>query len=209
MWTYCGTAVALDTFNRVPVRYIHGNTSLLVLGGSSRECSILVALECTYRKVVALLREHRLHNFLYEFRDIALILFLLDYNIFPLFRYLKLDYICTLVNCSKVHAYNVIAFLAVGLLDEELHLLHSQVVRDNLRDLEECGLEDSVGPVSKAYLLCNLGGIDDIHVDIVLCQIFLNMVRKVLLGLLRIPDRVVEECATLLKTAQTVVFVKV
>ena len=95
------------------------------------------------------------------------------------------------------------------LIDELLHLFHSEVVRNDTRNLEEGRLQDGVGAVAQANLAGNLGRIDDVHVDMVLSQVFLYEVRQMFLGFLDRPRGVVKESAVVFQAAQAVVLAEV
>ena len=56
--------------------------------------------------------------------------------------------LATTVYSRIVLVNHVLALLTVRLNDEFLHLLDSQVYRDNTRDTEESGLEDRIGTVT-------------------------------------------------------------
>ena len=61
-----GTLVALDAVFQNPLRYIDGHPSFLVLGGGYGEKTI--RSECTHRKFVTLLCQHRTHDLGNKFR---------------------------------------------------------------------------------------------------------------------------------------------
>ena len=115
----------------------------------------------------------------------------------------------TTVNCCVVLVDNVFTLLAVRLNDEFLHLFYSQVNRNNASDTEECGLQDGVGTVAQTDFLCNLGCIDIVNSDIVLCKVLLHLVRQVLGQLFAFPDGVQQERAVLTQAAGYVVHVQV
>ena len=60
----------------------------------------------------------------------------------------QLVVLATTVYSRVVLVNHVLALLSVSLNDEFLHLLDSQVYRDNTRDTEESGLEDRIGTVT-------------------------------------------------------------
>ena len=111
----------------------------------------------------------------------------------PLGIYSENLVLTTAVNGSIVHVDNVLTLLAVRLNDELLHLLDGKVNGDNLRDAEECRLEDGVGAVAQTNLLCNLGGIDIINLDVLLSEHTLHLVRNKVYELLTVEDSVQEE----------------
>ena len=115
----------------------------------------------------------------------------------------------TTVNSSKVLVYNVLTLLTVTLNDELLHLINSKVERDYLSNTEERRLEDSIGTVTKANLLCNLSSVDVVNADIVLCKVTLNLIRNEVYKFLTIKDSVQQECTILTQTTCNVVHVQV
>ena len=115
----------------------------------------------------------------------------------------------TAVNGSIVHVDNVLTLLAVRLHDELLHLLDGKVNGDNLRDAEECRLEDGVGAVAQTNLLCNLGGVDIIYLDVLLGEHALHLVRNEVDELLAVEDSVQKERTVLADTTCDVVHVQV
>ena len=83
--------------------------------------------------------------------------------------------------------------MSVALDDELLHLLDSEIVGDDVGDLEESGLEDRIGTVAETDLRGDLGRIDDVEVAAVLCEVSLETTGEVLTEILRLPDGVEEE----------------
>ncbi len=69
---------------------------------------------------------------------------------------------------------------AVALYDEFLHLLNCKINRDYLGDAEERALEDGVGAVAQSDLLCDLGCVDIVNLDIVVSKVLLDVVGEVL-----------------------------
>ena len=105
----------------------------------------------------------------------------------------ELFVLTTAVNSSVVLINNVLTLLAVRLNDELLHLLNSEVNRDNLCDAEECRLEDSVGTVAKTDLLCDLCSVDVVNLDVLLSEYALYLVRDEVYELITLEDCVEEE----------------
>lgn len=108
---------------------------------------------------------------------------------------------------SIVHADHLLTLLAVALVDGLLHECHCLLVRDDACNPEECGLQDSIGPVAQTYLLSDLCRVDDVYLEVLLCYNLLYMVRNPLDGLLHRPETVEQESSVLLDTLEHVIFI--
>ena len=206
------TLVTLDTLGGIPFRNHGSDTAFFVCGGASRECTINDFLECADRQVVTALCHHRTHHLVDEFRIVGVAL---EHEVggaiqlSPFSRNVNLGDFTAAVNSCIVHVHDILTLLAVRLHDEFLHLLHSEVVRNDAGNLEECRLQDGVGTVAQTDLSSDLRSVDDVHVDVVEGQVFLHEIGKMFLGFSHAPRRVVEERTVLLQTAQTVIFLQV
>ena len=89
-----------------------------------------------------------------------------------------------------VHADNLFALCTEGLYNSSLHILNRICKRDNVCNLEECGLEHDGGLVAETEFSCNADCIDRIERDIVLCNILLHLCRQALRQLIYIPSAV-------------------
>ena len=115
----------------------------------------------------------------------------------------------TTVNGSIVHVHNVFALLAVRLHDELLHLFNGQLNGNNTGDAEESRLQDGVGAVAQSNFLCNLGGVDVIDGDVVLCEHALHLVGDEVNQFVALEDGVQQERAILLQTACNIIHVQI
>ena len=131
------------------------------------------------------------------------------WKVSPSWIYSKNLVLTTAVNGSIVHVDNVLTLLAVRLHDELLHLLDGKVNRNNLRNAEECRLEDGVGTVAQTDLLCNLGSVDIVNLDVLLCEHTLHLVRNEVDEFLTVEDGVQEERTVLADTTCNIVHVQV
>ena len=113
------------------------------------------------------------------------------------------------VNSCKVHVHHVLALLAVRLHDSLLHLLYCKLYGDDLRDAEECALQDGVRAVAEANFLCNLGGVDVIDGDVLLCEVLLYIIRNELHKLFALEDGVQQELTAGAQTANHVVHTQI
>ena len=78
------------------------------------------------------------------------------------------------VDCLVVHLNDVHALLGVGLRCLFLHVLDCLFLGKNLRQGEECRLEDGVGALAHADLLCQVNGVDRVELNVVLCNVALG-----------------------------------
>ena len=114
------------------------------------------------------------------------------------------------VDRGVVHLHDVLALLAVGLLDGVLHVLHGVLDRDDVRQLEERGLHDRVGAVAQPQLLGLVHGVDDVELRLLPGELALELGGKVLLELLECrPLRVEQERPALLEPGRDVVLMDV
>ncbi len=128
----------------------------------------------------------------------------------PLGRNLDLnDGIAAGVHGRIVHVDDILALLAVGLLDRLLHLLDGLVERNDVGDLEERRLHDRVGARTQSQLGGDLRGVDDIEVDLVLGEVSLHVRGQRLAGRSGVVHRVEQERAAGLQALEHVVLVHV
>ena len=113
------------------------------------------------------------------------------------------------IHGSVVLVHHVFALGAVALDDELLHLLHSELHGDDACNAEEGRLQDGVRAVAETDFLSNLGGVDGIDGDVVLCEVALHLVGHELGQFLALEDGVEEERAAVLQTACDIVHVEV
>ena len=102
------------------------------------------------------------------------------------------------VNGCVVFVNHVLSLGAIRLHDSFFHLLNGELHGDDACDAEESALQDGVGTIAKAYLLCYLGGVDGIDGDIVLCEVALDVVGHELGQLVALEDGVEQEGTILL-----------
>ena len=79
-----------------------------------------------------------------------------------------------------VHLNDGVTLLGIGLRSRILHVADCVFLRDDLRDGEECGLENRIDSGAKADLLADLEAVDRVEVDIVISNVFLNLARELL-----------------------------
>ena len=214
MRAYHGALVALDALGTLPLGHVYSDAALLEGGGPGREAAVLAADEGAHGQAVALLRVDRRALLRGELRDLRghpTLLHHLVRGVEPGRRDLDLDDVVQPgVDRGVVHLYDVLALLAVGLLDGVLHVLHGVLDRDDVRQLEERGLHDRVGAVAQPQLLRLVHGVDDVELRFLLCELALELGGKVLLELLeRRPLSVEQERPALLEPGRDMVLVHV
>ena len=139
----------------------------------------------------------------------VILLSLIVCEVCPSWIYCQLLVLTTTVNSAEVLVNNVLTLLRVRLNDECLHLLYSEIQRNNLCDTEECRLEDGVGTVTETNLLSNLSCVDIVNSDVVLSEVTLYLVRDEVNQLLTIEDSVQQEETVLTQTTSYIVHVQV
>ena len=170
--------------------------------------TIFNTLECRYFKKVTILCIDRTNNLIDE-SWVVVCCSSISSKFRPRWIDSKFIVLTTTVYCSIVLVDNIFTLLTVRLNDEFLHLLNSQVNRNYACNTEECTLKDCIGTVTKANLLSNLSCVDVVNFYIVVCKVFLNIVRKILSQLFTIPYCVQKECTVLAKTTSNIVHVQV
>ena len=210
--TYVGTLVALDTVVNLPLGNIHSDTALLPRSCTVIPSAILAALECRNGEIIALQGIDRINNVAYELRTRHIYICSCSLNLdrSPLCGNLDLlDCVATCVNRSVVHIDDILALLAVGLRDSLLHLLNSLVERDYVCNLEECRLHNSICTRAETELCSNLCSVDNIEVNLVLCEVCLHRIGQCCASSCSIVYRVQKERAALLQTLQYVILVDI
>ena len=207
---YEGTLVALQAGVFAPLGQVHGYAALLIRCGSRREGAVRRICKSTDGQVIAFLGVHRdLHIFykLGQFEQRLSAVF----NICPFLR--NVDFLYepdTGVYSPAVHVHDVLAFALVCLLNAFLQVLDCFIDRDDAGQLEERRLHDHIDPASQADLLSDLPCVDHVEVDLLLRQIAFDFRRKVLLDLLRIlPKAIEQECAAFVQLLEHIVLADV
>ena len=117
----------------------------------------------------------RTYNLFNKCRNIAILIFVYG-QITPCRINSKLFIFPTTIYSCIVLIDDILSLLSVRLHDECLHLLNCKISRYNLCYAEECRLKNGIGTIAQTNLLRNLGCIDIINLDIVLCKISLHFV---------------------------------
>ncbi len=155
MRTYISALVTLYTVFRLPNWNIHCNSTFLIFGGSHFPGSVFTTDEGRYRKAVTVLCINRTNYFFNEFRNV--IFSICRYlNVCPFFKYFYFLNVSTAINSSIIHLNNILTLLTVRFNDKLLHLLDSKIVRNYIRNFEECRLKYCISSVSKTNFFSNL-----------------------------------------------------
>ena len=176
MRTDVGALVALDTVVLVPQGH-EGLHAALLVGGSAhlpRTVDSAVLDECADGQQVAGLGVDGSHELLDECGSVVHLLLVVG-QVGPLGLHGQLHVLATAVDGGVVLVHHVLTLGAVALQGGSLHLLHGELHGDDAGDAEECRLQDGVGAVAQANLLCNLRSVDGVNGDVVLSEVALNI----------------------------------
>ena len=108
---------------------------------------------------------------------------------------------CACVDCLVVHIDNVLALLEVGCGGLFLHVADGVFLRNDLRQREECRLQNGVGALAHTDLASEVDGVYHVKLDVVVCNVALGSSVKMMLKLCKIPLAVDEEHAAGLNVA--------
>ncbi len=151
MRTYEGALVALDTLGNIPLRYVDGNTTLLISRSTAWEGTVCQGLQSLDGQLVALLTVDWVLDIADVLREMGLILSLAIYGISPGSWYLYLmKCIDTCINGTMVHINDVLTLLAIGGNNSVLQILYSSINRNNISQLEESRLHYHVEAAPKS-----------------------------------------------------------
>ena len=206
-----GAGVALDTLLGVPGGNIHGNASFFEGGGTGGHGAVGIRHESAHGQGVTGLGVHDVGDVFHESGSQTVLVRVLELGgeVCPLGGNMELGVFTAAVHGGVVHVHDVLALLAIGLHDGVLHVLDGVLVGDDARDLEEGALKDGVGAVTEADFGSDLGGVDDIHLDVLAADDGFHVVRDVLDGLFLVPEAVQQEGAAFLDALQDIVFAQV
>ena len=104
-----------------------------------------------------------------------------------------------------VHLNDSLTLLGVRSGSSVLHILDSVLDRNDVSELEESRLKNSIDPVAQTDLLADLNAVDDIELDVVLSDISLYLTRQMLVKLLLCPLAVEQESSARLDVVDDVV----
>ncbi len=170
---------ALDAVFRQPFRHVHGDIALLVLGGAGGPGAVVRHLGDL--DLVALALDHLGGDLLDEVRGVGR-------NSSRQFGmtagglgHLDLDDVVhRRVDRAVVHLDDLVALLAVGLLDGALDGRDGLILGEDAGDQEEGGLHDHVDPGAQAQGLGQVDGVDDVEFGLLGDQLLLDLGRQLL-----------------------------
>ena len=202
------TLVTLDTVLGEPFGNESCDAAFLICGRALLPCAVGDSLEVRDLEEVAVLSVDGTHESVDEFGIVVGGSGFVS-ELCPCRIDCELLVLAAAVNGSKVLVDHVLTFLAIALDDEFLHLLDGEIDGDDLGDAKECALEDGVGAVAQTNFLSDLGRIDIVDGDIMLCKVAFYLVGQVLGQLLALPDGVEQECAAVAETAGDIIHVEI
>ena len=101
------------------------------------------------------------------------------------------------------------ALLEVGVVVASLHGFDSFVDRNNVRQFEECSLEDGVNAVTKADFTSELRSVDDVELSVFIEQIFLHLCREFFVQFFYAPRTVQEVYTAVFEVRRRIIFLYV
>ena len=202
-----GAHIALEALGGVPHRQMGGDAALLIAGGAQRHGAVLHTLEGGDGQIVALLCVDGHEDVLDNVGQVLVGgLQRLVGEVRPLGLYLDLHQrVDAGVHGGDVHVDDLLALETVGLFDGVLHVSHSVLHGDDVRQLEEGGLQHHVGAVAQTQCLRLLIGVDDVELDVVVGDVLEDLAGDVLLQLVLRPLAVQQEAAMGLQLVDDVV----
>ena len=155
--TYKRTSVTLNAVFRMPNRYVHCNSALLVCSRSLRHCSVgkvagkywnrqTVSLHYRNRFYYVLNKGNKLRTLAGNFKRLFAAL-----RVFPAFRNIYSDEcVYTGFNGFVVHFNNRFAFFEIWLFSHILHVFDCLIDRNNICKREESRLKSSICTLAHA-----------------------------------------------------------
>ena len=192
--------VALDALGAVPLGHGDGHAALFIRGGAELERTVGVIDERGDRQAVAVHLVDRGENVAHHLdggRTAGQFLGrrFVD-GVGPVGRNVDLHIRGRAeVDGLVVHLDDVLALLHVGSLGLLLHVADGVLFRHNLRQGEECGLQDGVVALAHADLDGQVNGIDRVELDVILGDVALGRGVQMVAELLRRPLAVDHEHA--------------
>ena len=187
-----GAVVTLDALGGIPGGNGHGHAALLIGGGAQLELAVHMIHKGGNGQAVAVHLAHGLQNILDHLHQLGLALELLGglgvHGVGPVSGHVDL-----LVGGGAqidglvVHVHNVLTLLQVGGLGLLLHVGDGLLLRHDLGQGEERGLEDGVVALAHTDLDGQVNGIDGVQLDVVPGDIALGRGVHVVVQLVEVP----------------------
>ena len=207
-------AVTLDTILGLPLGNVNCDASLFKGSGAVGAGAVNMIGECGNGKLVALVGVNGLQNAVYILNESAFAGDLVGSSVVnsvdPLGRDLNLLHVFhTAVDRSIVHVYDSLTLLHVGLLGSVLHVFLCLLGRNDVGDLEECGLQYGIDTAAQTDLFTDLDSVDGVEVDLSLSEDLLHLAGQTLAELLNVPTAVEQEGAALFEILNDLILVHI
>ena len=187
-----GALVALDALGGVPGGDRHGHAALLISGSAQLELAVHMIHEGGNGQAVAVHLAHGFQDLLDHLHQLGLAVQLLGllgvHSVGPLGG--NVDLLIgggAQIDGLVVHVHDVLALLQVGGLGLLLHVGDGLLLRHDLGQGEERGLEDGVVALAHTDLDGQVNGVDGIQLDVVLGNIALGRGVHVVVQLVEVP----------------------
>ena len=201
--------VTLNAVVHLPFRHEQSNAALFELRGAVIPVSVFMTCEGRYRQVIAFITQHRTHHVLEEVRGARKINCII-FGICPSGRNVHLDKsVDTTVHRLVIHVDDIVALMTVGFHNGILQMRYCLFQRQNAGEFKERRLNDHIGTVAQANLLCNLGRVQNIELNVVFGQIAFHLSRQMFLKFAFFPRAVQQESAAFTQTAQQIVLMHI
>lgn len=115
----------------------------------------------------------------------------------------------TRVDSVPVLFNDILSLLAIRSFSGCLHVFYGVLERNNVGELEECRLKNSIYPCSHSGFFAQLNAVDCIEIDIILRKVSLYLTGKVLFKTVHIPDSVEKEGSSRLNVGNHIVFINI
>ena len=176
MRTYEGTLVTLNTVFRQPFWNEQCRTAFFEFSSTSRQCTIFIARECGYRKIITSLCIDWLCNILNEgwarFATRFNCMIAIIYCIFPASRNIYFyQSVNTLIDSSIVHVNDILTFFTVRSYYGFFKVFNSIIYRDDFSQFEECSLRYHVDTTAQTDFGSDFRSIDDVEVQFFFCDL--------------------------------------
>ena len=206
MRTYIRTLVTLDTVISVPFGYVNSNTTFFVSSCTAREVTIFSASECGYGQFVAFLSVHRIYDRFYEVCFLSFCCYCCIFSCSPSSRDFNLNSaVYTAVNSSVVHVQDCVTFFAVGFCDRCFHIFNSLFNGNDVRQFEECSLQNCVDSVAQTDFSSDSCTIDDIEVCFLSSQLFFQFSGQFFIQFFYCPFCVQQECTAFVQFSNHII----
>ena len=195
-----GALVALDALGAVPGGNGHGYAALLIGGGAQLKLAVHMVHKGGNGQAVAVHLAHGLQDLLHHLHKLGLTLqglvLGLVHSIGPIGGDIDLlEGGGAQVDGLVVHIHHVLALLQIRGLGLLLHVADGVLLRHDLGQGEEGGLENGVVALAHADLDGQVNGVDGVELDVILGDVALGIGLQMMVQLVHIPLAVDHEHA--------------